>query len=95
LVYEILQILRLAAPGLALWALAYAPKPGLAVRRILALGWIAFALLLRSQVRGAWVAWGALVWMEGWLHLALYALSTLALAWGLGPRDLTRDPEIR
>ena len=95
LVYEILQILRLAAPGLLLWAVVYVQKPGSTARRILALGWIALALALRSRVRGAWVAWGALTWLEGWLHLGLFALSTLALAWGLGPRDLTRDPEIR
>jgi hypothetical protein len=95
LVYEILQILRLAAPGLLLWAVVYAQKRGSTARRTLALGWIALALLLRSRVRGAWVAWGALASPEGWLHLGLYALSALALAWGLGPRGLTPDPEIR
>lgn len=95
LVYEILQILRLAAPALLLWAVVYVQKAGSNARRTLALGWMALALALRSQVRGAWVAWGALSLLEGWLHLGLYALSILALAWGLGPRDLTRNPEIR
>jgi hypothetical protein len=94
LVYEILQILRLAAPGLALWALAYAPKPGLALRRVLALAWMALALALRSQVRGAWVSWGGLASGLGWAELGLYSLSVLALGWGLGPRGLTRDTEI-
>jgi hypothetical protein len=94
LVYEILQILRLAAPGLALWALAYAPKPGLGIQRVLALAWLVLALALRSQVRGAWVSWGALETALGWAQLGLYTLSVLALGWGLGPRGLTRGTEI-
>jgi hypothetical protein len=94
LVYEILQILRLAAPGLILWALAYFPKRPSVTRRTLALLWIALALALRSQVRGAWVAWGALGSLGGWTHLGLYLGSSLALGWGLGPRGLTRHPEI-
>jgi hypothetical protein len=95
LYYEILQIMRLAAPGLVLWAAVYCQKRGSTpARRALAFGWIVLALAVRSQVRGAWVAWPALLSLDGWIHLGLYAVSTLALAWGLGPRGLTREPEI-
>jgi hypothetical protein len=87
LVYEILQMLRLAGPGLFLW-LAYAAKPLSAFRRSSALVWIVLALVLRSQVRGAWVVWGALTTAMGCRQAALYALSTLVLVWGLGPRRL-------
>lgn len=94
LVYEILQMLRLAGPGLFLW-LAFAAKPLSALRRASALVWIVLALALRSQVRGAFVVWGALTTALGCRQAALYALSALVLAWGLGPREgLTRGTKI-
>ena len=91
LIYEILQVLRLLGAAFALLA-AYAFRERRAARRVLARFWIALAVALRSQVRGAWVAWGALGGAMAWLQLGLYALSALSLAWGLGPRGLTRDP---
>lgn len=96
LVYEILQIFRLGGLGFALLVVFEATET-LTARRILAPLWVLAALALRSQVRGSWLAWGALAHSgEAWVHLALFALSSLCLAWGLGPRraDLTPGVQI-
>jgi hypothetical protein len=85
LVYKVLQILRLGGLGLTLLAVFEATEASLA-RRALAPLWLLLSLALRSQVRGSWLAWTALAGGQGWIHLGLFGLSSLALAWGLGPR---------
>src|SRR5665213_3934997 len=93
LIYEILQALRLLGPALSL-GLVFFLKPASRARRSLVFLWIPLALLLRSQVRGAWLAWPVL---GSWMSLrqwGLYFVSALFLAWGFGPRDLTTGPKI-
>lgn len=94
LVYEILQVLRLAGPALVLGGFYLQVEPR-GWRRLQAAAWVFLALALRSQVRGAWLAWGPLASAEGLKQLGLYAFSTLFFAWGLGPRGLTDRGENR
>jgi hypothetical protein len=87
LIYEILQILRLLGPVLAL-GLAYAVKERRPARWLQAPLWLGLALLARSQVRGAWLVWAALgvPSVQAAAAWALFYASVLAFLWGLGPR---------
>jgi hypothetical protein len=85
--YQLLQILRLAAPALALWiAWLWTARPSLG-QQVAALAWLGLALFLRAQVMGFALTWGGLGTRIGWQNTAFYASSTLALlyAWGSRP----------
>jgi hypothetical protein len=88
LVYELLQTLRLAGAALPL-ALAYTFGERRPARWLQAPLWLGLAVILRSQVRGAFLTWWALPGLgrPTLAAVALFYASVLALLWGLGPRD--------
>ena len=87
LVYELLQGLRLLGLALPLWAndLAAERRPARWLQTPL---WVALGLLCGSQLRGAFLAGGALAACNplAWQALAVWLGSRLALAWAFGPR---------
>ncbi|HTB33487.1 MAG TPA: zinc ribbon domain-containing protein [bacterium] len=89
LVYELLQGLRLLGLALPLWAndLSVERRPARWLQSPL---WLALGLACGSQLRGAFLAWGALADFNplAWQALAVWLGSRLALAWALGPRGL-------
>ncbi len=83
--YRVLQVLRLAAPLMALLIMRWRrSRPDAGGWGRAAVGSLA-ALALRSRVRGAWVAWSTVAAALGWVHAALYEASVVALLWALGP----------
>jgi hypothetical protein len=87
LVYELLQGLRLLGLALPLWAngLASERRPARWLQTPL---WVALALAIASQLRGAFLSWGQLAGLNPLAGeaLAIWLASRLALAWAFGPR---------
>jgi hypothetical protein len=87
LIYQILQGLRLVGALFPLVFMYFWVEQRNA-RQFLALGFLLLALGARVFVRGAYLAWPGLLTSETWPVLALYAVSALAIFYGLGPRTL-------
>jgi hypothetical protein len=85
--YQLLQVMRFAAPALALWiAWLWTARPSLG-QQMAALGWLLLAIYLRAHVMGFALSWRGLGTWIGWQNTAFYAFSALALlyAWGSRP----------
>jgi hypothetical protein len=84
--YQLLQIMRLAAPALTLWIVwLWTGRPSLG-QQIAAFGWLVLALYLRAQVMGHALTWMGLGTWIGWQNTAFYALSAFVLLYAWGPR---------
>lgn len=94
LIYRILQGLRALGLALPLLLLAWQGEKRLS-RGLFALFCVGLAVAFRVPVRGAFVHWGGLGYALGLQATAFYALSALALFYGLGLKALTPGPKNR